>query len=109
MFTSTRRFRPTGPVALIAAAIVLAAASGASARSGPGASGQGSSSQGSSGQGSHSEGGHRTSLTSAPRVMSPPIIAMKPGDKHHHHHARIRFFDWYRVNPCAVYDPRYTR
>jgi hypothetical protein len=32
---------------------------------------------------------------------------MKPGDKHHHH-ARFRFFGWYQVNPCAVYDPRYV-
>jgi hypothetical protein len=104
MFTSIRSFRPTR-AALIAAAIVLAAVSGASARSGPSASGQGSSSQGSSGQGSHGESGHRASLAAPVRVIGPPI--MKPGDKHHHH-ARIRFFDWYRVNPCAAYDPRYV-
>jgi hypothetical protein len=93
MFSSIRSFRPTRSAALIAAAIVLAAASGASARS-------------TSGNGGHSDG-HRASLASTPRVMSPPIIATKPGDKHHHH-ARFRFFGWYQVNPCAVYDPRYV-
>jgi hypothetical protein len=95
MFTSIRSFRPTRRAALIAAAIVLAAASGANARSGPSASGNGS----------HSEAGHRASLAS-PRVMSPPIIAMKPGQKHHHH-PHIRFFnDWYWANACARYPGR---
>jgi hypothetical protein len=99
MFTSIRSFRPTR-AALIAAAIVLAAAGGASARSSQGPSGQGSSSQS-----SHTESGHRASLAAPVRVIGPPI--MKPGDKHHHH-ARFRFFGWYQVNPCAVYDPRYV-
>jgi hypothetical protein len=96
MFTSIRRSRPTRGAALLAAAIVLAAAGSASARSG--SSGTGHS--------SHTDSGHRSGSPSLARVMSPPIIATKPGDKHHHHHARFRFFDnWYWARACVVRYP----
>src|SRR4051794_36907142 len=95
MFTAIRRFPPTRRAALIAAAIVLAAGGGASARSGPSASGNGN----------HAEAGHRASLASS-RVMSPPIILVKPGHGHHPHHIRIRFFDeWYWASACVVRYP----